>query len=54
VLYYYNTENTPQYKRDAKGQETVYTYDSEKGLTHGAAISNGAKLESRGSVPAGA
>jgi RHS repeat-associated protein len=27
VNYYYNSDNTLQYKQDAKGQATVYTYD---------------------------
>ena len=26
VYYYYNSNNTAQYKHDAKGQETVYSY----------------------------
>ena len=30
VLYYYNTDNTLYYKVDAKGQNTIYSYDSEK------------------------
>ena len=30
TLYYYNADNTLQYKHDAKGQETLYTYDSKK------------------------
>ena len=33
VSYYYNADNTLQYKHDAKGQDTVYTYDSQKRLT---------------------
>ena len=33
VLYYYNTDNTLQYKHDAKGQDTVYTYDTQKRVT---------------------
>ena len=33
VLYYYNADNTLQYKHDAKGQDTVYTYDSKKRVT---------------------
>jgi YD repeat-containing protein len=33
VLYYYNSDNTLQYKHDAKGQDTVYTYDSKKRVT---------------------
>ncbi len=33
VSYAYNTDNTLQYKQDAKGQQTVYTYDSQKRVT---------------------
>ena len=33
VQYYYNADNTLQYKRDAKGQDTVYTYDTQKRTT---------------------
>jgi RHS repeat-associated protein len=33
VTYTYNTDNTLQYKQDAKGQQTVYTYDSQKRVT---------------------
>ena len=33
VLYYYNADNTLQYKHDAKGQDAVYTYDSKKRVT---------------------
>ena len=33
VSYVYNTDNTLQYKQDAKGQQTVYTYDSQKRVT---------------------
>ncbi len=33
VLYYYNADNTLNYKHDAKGQDTVYTYDSAKRVT---------------------
>jgi YD repeat-containing protein len=33
VLYYYNADNTLYYKHDAKGQDTVYTYDSAKRVT---------------------
>jgi len=29
VYYYYNSANTLQYKHDARGQDTVYTYDSQ-------------------------
>jgi RHS repeat-associated protein len=30
VLYYYNADNTLNYKHDARGQETVYGYDTYK------------------------
>ncbi len=30
VAYYYNADNTLWYKHDAKGQDTVYTYDTQK------------------------
>ena len=30
VSYYYNADNTLWYRHDAKGQDTVYTYDSKK------------------------
>ena len=30
VAYYYNADNTLWYKHDAKGQDTVYTYDAKK------------------------
>ncbi len=33
VTYTYNSDNTLQYKHDAKGQDTVYTYDSQKRVT---------------------
>ena len=33
VQYSYNSDNTLQYKHDAKGQDTVYTYDSQKRVT---------------------
>jgi YD repeat-containing protein len=33
VTYTYNGDNTLQYKHDAKGQDTVYTYDSTKRVT---------------------
>ncbi len=33
VYYYYNSDNTLQYKHDAKGQDTVYTYDSQRRVT---------------------
>jgi YD repeat-containing protein len=33
VTYTYNGDNTLQYKHDAKGQDTVYTYDSKKRVT---------------------
>ena len=33
VSYYYNADNTLQYKHDAKGQETVYAYDGAKRVT---------------------
>ncbi len=33
VSYTYNSDNTLQYKHDAKGQDTVYTYDSQKRVT---------------------
>ena len=33
MLYYYNSDNTLQYKHDAKGQETVYSYDTAKHVT---------------------
>jgi RHS repeat-associated protein len=33
VQYYYNADNTLWYKHDAKGQDTVYTYDSQKRVT---------------------
>jgi YD repeat-containing protein len=33
VSYYYNSDNTLQYKHDAKGQDTVYTYDGQKRVT---------------------
>ena len=33
VSYTYNSDNTLQYKTDAKGQQTVYTYDSLKRVT---------------------
>jgi RHS repeat-associated protein len=33
VLYYYNADNTLHYKHDAKGQETVYSYDEYKRVT---------------------
>jgi len=29
VYYYYNSSNTLQYKHNARGQDTVYTYDSQ-------------------------
>ena len=33
VTYTYNSDNTLQYKHDAKGQDTVYTYDTKKRVT---------------------
>ena len=33
MTYTYNSDNTLQYKVDAKGQKTAYTYDSSKRLT---------------------
>ena len=33
VTYTYNSDNTLQYKHDAKGQDTVYTYDGTKRVT---------------------
>jgi RHS repeat-associated protein len=33
VTYTWNSDNTLQYKHDAKGQDTVYTYDNQKRLT---------------------
>jgi RHS repeat-associated protein len=33
VQYFYDVDNTLQYKHDAKGQDTVYTYDSLKRVT---------------------
>jgi RHS repeat-associated protein len=33
VTYTYNSDNTLQDKHDAKGQDTVYTYDSQKRVT---------------------
>jgi YD repeat-containing protein len=33
VLYYYNGNNKLQYKHDAKGQETVYSYDGKGRVT---------------------
>jgi len=33
VTYTYSADNTLQYKHDAKGQDTVYTYDSKKRVT---------------------
>jgi RHS repeat-associated protein len=33
VSYVYNSDNTLNYKTDAKGQQTVYTYDTEKRVT---------------------
>ncbi len=33
VTYTYNADNTLQYKHDAKGQDTVYTYDTQKRVT---------------------
>jgi YD repeat-containing protein len=33
VTYTYNSDNTLQYKHDAKGQDTVYTYDIVKRVT---------------------
>ena len=33
VTYTYNSDNTLQDKHDAKGQDTVYTYDSKKRVT---------------------
>jgi len=32
VAYYYNADNTLHYSQDAKGQQTVYTYDTYKRL----------------------
>ena len=33
VTYFYNADNTLQYKHDAKGQDTVYSYDTKKRVT---------------------
>ena len=33
VMYYYNGNDKLQYKHDAKGQETVYSYDSKRRVT---------------------
>jgi YD repeat-containing protein len=33
VAYYYNADNTLYYKHDAKGQDTVYSYDGQKRVT---------------------
>ena len=33
VTYTYNADNTLNYKHDAKGQDTVYTYDTKKRVT---------------------
>ena len=33
VNYYYSSDNTLWYKHDAKGQDTVYTYDGAKRVT---------------------
>ena len=33
LMTYDNTDNTLQYKHDAKGQDTVYTYDALKRVT---------------------
>ena len=41
VSYYYNSNNTLQYKHDAKGQDTVYTYDTQNRVTEIQRYANG-------------
>ncbi|HEX4136525.1 MAG TPA: hypothetical protein VHY84_18070 [Bryobacteraceae bacterium] len=41
VTYTYNTDNTLQYRHDAKGQDTVYTYDMKKRVTQVSRYPNG-------------